>query len=183
MISDVLAEAKDKMDKALEVAKDDFGTVRTGRANPLLFQKILVDYYGSPTPLAQLASLNNPEARTLIVTPFDKSALKEIEKAIVAAPNLGANVGNDGEIVRVTLPELTQDRRKEFVKIVRDKAEQAKVAIRNIRRKAKDDLDALKEVGEDEIARAEKDLEATTKQHVDAIDDALKRKEAELLEV
>jgi ribosome recycling factor len=183
VISDVLADTKDKMAKALEVAKEDFATVRTGRANPLMFQKILVDYYGSPTPLGQLASLNNPEARTLIVTPFDKSALKEIEKAIVAAPNLGANVGNDGEIVRVTLPELTQDRRKEFVKIVRDKAEQAKVAIRNIRRKAKDDLDALKEVGEDEIARAEKDLEATTKQHVDAIDDALKRKESELLEV
>ena len=183
MISDVLADTKDKMAKALEVAKDDFATVRTGRANPLMFQKILVDYYGSPTPLGQLASLNNPEARTLIVTPFDKTALKEIEKAIVAAPNLGANVGNDGEIVRVTLPELTQDRRKEFVKIVRDKAEQAKVAIRNIRRKAKDDLDSLKEVGEDEIARAEKDLEATTKTHVDAIDDALKRKEAELLEV
>jgi ribosome recycling factor len=183
VISEVLAEAKDKMDKALEVAKDDFGTVRTGRANPLLFQKILVDYYGSPTPLAQLASLNNPEARTLIVTPFDKSALKEIEKAIVAAPNLGANVGNDGEIVRVTLPELTEERRKEFVKLVRDKGEHAKVAIRNVRRKAKDDLDALKEVGEDEISRAEKDLEATTKHHVDAIDEALKRKEAELLEV
>ena len=183
MISDVLAEAKDKMHKAVEVAKDDFGTVRTGRANPLLFQKILVDYYGSPTPLSQLASLNNPEARTLIVTPFDKTALKEIEKAIVAAPNLGANVGNDGEIVRVTLPELTEERRKEFVKLVRDKGEQAKVALRNIRRKAKDDLDALKEVGEDEISRAEKDLEAATKQHVDAIDDALKRKEAELLEV
>ena len=183
MISDVLADTKDKMAKALESAKEDFATVRTGRANPLMFQKIMVEYYGSPTPLGQLASLNNPEARTLIVTPFDKTALKEIEKAIVAAPNLGANVGNDGEIVRVTLPELTQDRRKEFVKIVRDKAEQAKVAIRNIRRKAKDDLDSLKEVGEDEIARAEKDLEATTKSHVDAIDDALKRKEAELLEV
>ena len=183
MISDVLAEAKDKMNKAVEVAKDDFGTVRTGRANPMLFQKILVDYYGSPTPLAQLASLNNPEARTLIITPFDKTALKEIEKAVVAAPNLGANVGNDGEIVRVTLPELTEDRRKEFVKLVRDKGEHAKVAIRNIRRKAKDDLDSLKEVGEDEIARAEKDLEATTKAHVDAIDDALKRKETELLEV
>ena len=184
MISDVLAEAKDKMDKAVEVAKDDFGTVRTGRANPMLFQKILVDYYGSPTPLAQLASLNNPEARTLIVTPFDKSALKEIEKAIVAAPNLGANVGNDGEIVRVTLPELTEERRREFVKIVRDKAEQAKVAIRNIRRTAKDGLDALKsEVGEDDLGRAEKELDAHTKAHVDAIDDALKRKEAELLEV
>jgi ribosome recycling factor len=149
----------------------------------LLFQKILVDYYGSPTPLGQLASLNNPEARTLIITPFDKSALKEIEKAVVAAPNLGASVGSDGEIVRVTLPELTEDRRKDFVKLVREKGEQAKVALRNIRRKAKDDLDALKEVGEDEISRAEKDLEATTKHHVDAIDDALKRKEAELLEV
>jgi len=184
VISDVLAEAKDKMDKAVEVAKEDFGTVRTGRANPMLFQKILVDYYGSPTPLAQLASLNNPEARTLIVTPFDKSALKEIEKAIVAAPNLGANVGNDGEIVRVTLPELTEERRREFVKIVRDKAEQAKVAIRNIRRTAKDGLDALKsEVGEDDLGRAEKELDANTKAHVDAIDDALKRKEAELLEV
>ena len=183
MISDVLAEAKDKMHKALESAKEDFGTVRTGRANPLLFQKILVDYYGSPTPLAQLASLNNPEARTLIVTPFDKTALKEIEKAIVAAPNLGANVGNDGEIVRVTLPEMTEERRKEFVKLVREKGEQAKITIRNLRRKAKDDLDALKEVGEDDIARAEKDLEATTKTHVDAIDEALRRKEAELLEV
>jgi ribosome recycling factor len=183
VISDVLAEAKEKMDKAVEVAKDDFGTVRTGRANPLLFQKILVDYYGSPTPLGQLASLNNPEARTLLVTPFDKSALKEIEKAIVAAPNLGANVGNDGTIVRVTLPEMTEDRRKEFVKLVRDKGEQAKVTLRNLRRKAKDDLDATKEVGEDEIARATKELDAVTKLHVDAIDDALKRKEAELLEV
>ena len=183
MISDVLAETKDKMAKALESAKEDFATVRTGRANPLMFQKIMVEYYGSPTPLGQLASLNNPEARTLIVTPFDKTALKEIEKAIVAAPNLGANVGNDGEIVRVTLPELTEERRKEFVKLVRDKGEQAKVAIRNIRRKAKDDLDSLKEVGEDEVARAEKDLEATTKTHVDAIDEALRRKEAELLEV
>jgi len=183
VISDVLAEAKDKMHKALESAKEDFATVRTGRANPLLFQKILVDYYGSPTPLAQLASLNNPEARTLIVTPFDKTALKEIEKAIVAAPNLGANVGNDGEIVRVTLPEMTEERRKEFVKLVREKGEQAKIQIRNIRRKAKDDLDGLKEVGEDEIARAEKDLEAATKTQVDAIDEALRRKEAELLEV
>jgi len=183
VISDVLAEAKDKMHKALESAKEDFATVRTGRANPLLFQKILVDYYGSPTPLAQLASLNNPEARTLIVTPFDKSALKEIEKAIVAAPNLGANVGNDGEIVRVTLPEMTEERRKEFVKLVREKGEQAKIQIRNIRRKAKDDLDGLKEVGEDEIARAEKDLEAATKTQVDAVDEALRRKEAELLEV
>ena len=184
MISDVLAEAKDKMNRAVEVAKEDFATVRTGRANPALFQKILVEYYGTPTPLAQLASLQNPEARTLIVTPYDKTALKEIEKAIVSFPNLGANPSNDGNIIRVTMPELTEDRRKEYVKIVRAKGEDAKVAIRNVRRKAKDDLDALsKEVGEDDLARAEKELDAVTKSHVDAIDLALKHKEAELLEV
>jgi len=183
VISDVLAEATQKMQKALEVAKEDFGTVRTGRANPALFQKVLVDYYGSPTPLAQLASMVNQEARTLLITPYDKGALKDIERAIVGAANLGASVGNDGVVIRATLPELTEERRRDFVKIVRDKAEQARVATRNIRRKSKDDLDSLKEVGEDEVARAEKDLEALTKQHVDAIDDALKRKEAELLEV
>ena len=183
MISDVLAEAKEKMGKAVEAAKDDFGTVRTGSANPALFQKVLVDYYGTPTPLAQLASMVNQEARTLLITPFDKSALKDIEKAIAGASHLGASVGNDGAVIRATLPELNEERRKEFVKLVRDKAEQARVAIRNIRRKAKDDLDSLKEVGEDEISRAEKELDATTKAHVDAIDDALKRKEAELLEV
>jgi ribosome recycling factor len=183
VISDVLAEAKEKMQKAVEVAKDDFATVRTGRANPALFQKILVEYYGTPTPLAQLASMVNQEARTLLITPFDKSALKDIEKALAGATHLGASVGNDGNVIRATLPELTEDRRKEYVKIVRDKAEQARVAVRNVRRKAKDDLDALKEVGEDEIARAEKELDGTTKASVDAIDDALKRKEAELLEV
>ncbi len=183
MITDVLAEAKEKMDKAVEAAKDDFATVRTGRANPALFQKVMVDYYGSPTPLAQLASMVNQEARTLLITPFDKSALKDIEKAIAGAAHLGASVGNDGSVIRATLPELNEERRKEFVKIVRDKAEQARVSIRNVRRKAKDELDALKEVGEDGIARGEKELDATTKSHVDAIDDALKRKEAELLEV
>jgi ribosome recycling factor len=184
VISDVLDEAKSKMDKALEVAKDDFGTVRTGRANPALFQKILVEYYGTPTPLAQLASMQNPEARTLLVTPYDKGALKEIEKAIVNWPNLGANVGNDGNIIRVTLAEMTEDRRRDFVKIVRAKAEEARIAIRNIRRTAKEHLEALKsEVGEDELARAEKELETLTKAHVDGVDDALKRKESELLEV
>jgi ribosome recycling factor len=184
VISDVLAEAKEKMHKAVEVAKDDFSGVRTGRANPALFQKLLVDYYGTPTPLGQLAGLHNSDARTLLITPYDKGALKEIEKAIVAASNLGASVGNDGTVVRATLPELTQDRRKEFVKIVRSKGEDAKVAIRNIRRKAKDDLDALKaDVGDDEVARAEKELEAATKAQVDAIDEALRKKEAELLEV
>lgn len=184
MISDVLADAREKMDRAVEFAKDDFATVRTGRANPALFQKINVEYYGTPTPLDQLASLQNPEARTLIITPYDKSALKEIERAIVTYPNLGATPTNDGNIIRVTMPELTEDRRKEYVKLVRSKGEDARVAIRNLRRKAKDDLDAFTgEVGDDEIARAEKELDAITKAHVDAIDEALKRKEAELLEV
>ena len=184
MIADVLSDATTRMQKAVEVAKDDFGTVRTGRANPQLFQKIMVSYYGTPTPLAQLASMQNPEARTLVVTPYDKSALRDIEQAIRDTPNLGANPSNDGNIIRVTLPELTEERRKEYVKIVRTKAEDAKVSVRNIRRKAKDDLDALKgEVGDDEVSRGEKELEHITKANVDAIDDALKRKEAELLEV
>ncbi|ANG85889.1 ribosome recycling factor [Microbacterium aurantiacum] len=184
MIADVLAETGERMDRAVEAAKEDFSTVRTGRANPQLFQKLMVDYYGSPTPLAQLASLNTPEARTIVVTPYDKSALKAIEQAIRDAPNLGANPGNDGNIIRVTMPELTQERRKEYVKLVRTKGEDAKVHVRGIRRKAKDDLDALKsEVGEDELVRAEKELDALTRAHVDAIDEALKRKEAELLEV
>ncbi|MGK3952693.1 ribosome recycling factor [Microbacterium sp. I2] len=184
MIADVLAEAGARMDRAVEAAKEDFATVRTGRANPQLFQKVLVDYYGTPTPLAQLASINSPEARSLIITPYDKSALKAIEEAIRDVPNLGVNPTNDGNIVRVTMPELTQERRKEYVKLVRSKGEDHKVHLRGIRRKAKDDLDALKsEVGEDELGRAEKELDALTRAHVDAIDDALKRKEAELLEV
>ena len=184
MIADVLADAGARMDRAVEAAKEDFATVRTGRANPQMFQKVLVDYYGSPTPLAQLASLNNPEARTLVINPYDKTALKAIEQAIRDMPNLGANPTNDGNLVRVTMPELTEERRKEYVKLVRTKGEDAKVHVRGIRRKAKDELDALKsEVGEDELVRAEKDLDALTRSHVDAIDEALKRKEAELLEV
>ena len=179
MIADVLSDATARMQKAVDVAKDDFATVRTGRANPQLFQKIMVSYYGTPTPLAQLASLQNPEARTLVVTPYDKSALKDIETAIRDVPNLGANPNNDGNIIRVTLPELTEERRKEYVKIVRSKAEDARVSVRNIRRKAKDDLEALKgEVGDDEVTRGEKELEHVTKANVDAIDEALKRKEA-----
>jgi ribosome recycling factor len=184
VISDVLADATVKMDKAVGVAKEDFSTVRTGRANPGLFQKVLVSYYGTPTPLSQLASLQNIEARTLLVTPYDKGALRDIEQAIRDMPNLGANPTNDGSVIRINLPELTAERRKEFVKIVRTKAEDAKIAVRNIRRSAKSDLDALKgDIGDDELSRGEKELEAVTKQHVDAIDEALKRKESELLEV
>jgi len=184
VIPEILADTKTRMERAVEAAKEDFSTVRTGRANTGLFQKILVDYYGSPTPLAQLASLNTPEARTIIVTPYDKSALKAIESAIRDMPNLGVNPTNDGNIVRVTMPELTEERRKEYVKLVRSKGEDHKVHLRGIRRKSKDEIDGLKsEVGEDELVRGEKELDALTRAHVDLIDDALKRKEAELLEV
>ena len=185
MIDETLAEATDKMDKAVEVAKEDFSTIRTGRATPALFSKVLVDYYGSPTQLQQLASFGTPDARTLLITPYDVSALRAIERAL-SDSEVGANPSNDGKVIRVVMPELTQDRRKEYVKIVKTKGEDAKVSVRNIRRKAKDALDRLVkdgEIGEDDGARAEKDLDALTKAHTEAIDDLLKRKEAELLEV
>jgi ribosome recycling factor len=183
VIADTISEVTEKMNKAVEVIKDDFQTVRTGRANPALFQKIMVEYYGTPTPLGQLAGLQNPEARTIVIQPYDKGALKEIEKAIVNFPNLGATPSNDGEIIRVTMPELTEDRRKEYVKIVKAKAEEGRVAIRNIRRKGISDIEALKDTSEDEVSRAEKEIDNQTKQHIDAVDEALKKKEAELLEV
>lgn len=183
MIADTISEVSEKMNKAVEVIKEDFQTVRTGRANPALFQKIMVEYYGTPTPLGQLAGLQNPEARTIVIQPYDKGALKEIEKAIVNFPNLGATPSNDGEIIRVTMPELTEDRRKEYVKIVKAKAEEGRVAIRNIRRKGISDIEALKDTSEDDVSRAEKEIDNQTKQHIDAIDEALKKKEAELLEV
>ena len=185
MIDETLAEATDKMDKAVEVAKEDFSTIRTGRATPALFSKVLADYYGSPTQLQQLASFGTPDARTLLITPYDVSALRAIERAL-SDSEVGANPSNDGKVIRVVMPELTQDRRKEYVKIVKTKGEDAKVSVRNIRRKAKDALDRLVkdgEIGEDDGARAEKDLDALTKAHTEAIDDLLKRKEAELLEV
>lgn len=184
MIEEVFVDVKDRMTKAVEAAKEGFATVRTGRANPSLLQNLQVDYYGTPTPLAQLASVQNQDARSLVVTPYDKGAMRDIEQAIRDMPNLGANPSNDGNVIRVSLPELTEERRKEFVKIVKGRAEDARVAIRNVRRAGKDDLDALKsEIGEDEVVRAEKELETVTKQFIDQVDDALKRKEAELLEV
>lgn len=184
MIVEVLSDTTNRMAKAVEVAKEDFASVRTGRANPQMFQQIMVSYYGTLTPLAQLASLQNIEARTIMVTPYDKSALRDMERAIRDVPHLGANPTNDGTVIRVTLPELTEDRRKEYVKIVRTKAEDAKISVRNIRRKAKEELDELKsDIGEDDVARAEKDLEILTKMHTDQVDDVLKRKEAELLEI
>jgi ribosome recycling factor len=185
VIEETLLEAEETMDKAVEVAKDDFSSIRTGRANPGLYNKVLVDYYGSPTPLQQLASFAIPDARTILITPFDKTALRDIERAL-SDSEVGANPSNDGNVIRITIPDLTQERRKEYVKIVKTKGEDAKISIRNIRRKAKETLDKLVkdgEAGEDEGSRAEKELDALTKAHVDGIDELLKRKEAELLEV
>lgn len=184
MIEEVFTTAKDRMSKAFDSAKESFSQVRTGRATPSILQNVMVDYYGTPTPLPQLGSVVNQDARSLMVTPYDKGAMRDIEQAIRDMPNLGANPSNDGNVIRVSLPDLTEERRKEFVKMVKAKAEDARVVIRNMRRKAKDDLEALKgEVSDDDISRAEKELEALTKQFIDQVDDALKRKEAELLEV
>ncbi len=185
MIDETLLEAEQKMDKAVEVAKEDFAAIRTGRANAAMFSKITVDYYGAPTPLQQLASFQVPEARTVLITPFDRSAMNEIEKALRES-DLGVNPSNDGTVIRVVLPSLTEERRKDYIKLARTKGEDAKVAIRNIRRRAKEELDRLVkdgEVGEDEGARAEKELEHLTKRRVDAVDELLKHKEGELLEV
>ena len=185
MIDETLFEAEEKMEKAVEVAKDNFAGIRTGRAHPGMFQKITVDYYGAPTPLQQLASFQTPEARTIIISPFDKSSMHAIEKAIQQA-DLGVNPSNDGNIIRCTMPQLTEERRREYVKMANTEAEEARVSVRNIRRSAKTALEKLVkngEVGEDEGTRAEKELEALTKRHVDQIDDLLKHKEAELLEV
>lgn len=185
MIDETLLEAEEKMDKAVEVAKEDFSAIRTGRATPALFNKVMVDYYGAPTPLQQLASFQVPEARTVIISPYDKGALNEIEKSLRAS-DLGVNPSNDGVIIRIQLPQLTQERRKEYIKIARNKAEDARVSVRSVRRRAKEELDRIVkdgEAGEDEGSRAEKELEQLTRRHVDVIDDLLKHKEIELLEV
>lgn len=185
MIDETLLEAEEKMDKAVQVAKEDFGAIRTGRANPAMFSKIMVDYYGAPTPLQQLASFAIPEARVVIINPFDRGAMAGIEKALRDS-DLGVNPSNDGTVVRLVLPQLTEERRKEYIKIARHKAEDARVSVRNIRRRAKETLDRFVkdgEVGEDDVTRAEKELEQATKRHIDTVDDLLKHKETELLEV
>ncbi|ADG87720.1 ribosome-recycling factor [Thermobispora bispora] len=185
MIDETLLEAEEKMDKAVSVAKEDFATIRAGRITPAIFNKINVDYYGSPTPLQQLASFHVPEARLVIIQPFDKSALNAIEKAIRDS-DLGVNPSNDGNVIRVVFPELSEERRKEYIKMARNKAESARVSVRNIRRHAKEALDKLVkegQVGEDEVHRAVKELDDLTHKHVAKIDDMLKHKEAELLEV
>jgi ribosome recycling factor len=185
VIEETLREADQKMNKAVEVAKDDFAAIRTGRAHPAMFAKLTADYYGSPTPFQQLASFHNPEPRVVTIHAYDRQALAAIEKAIRDS-DLGVNPTNNGDMLRVVMPELTEERRKEYIKLAKAKAEDGRVAVRNIRRHAKQVMERAQkdhEVSEDEVTAAEKRLDAMTKKHVEEIDDLLKHKEAELLEV
>ena len=185
MIDETLFDAEEKMEKAVAVAKDDLASVRTGRATPSMFSRVIVDYYGAMTPLNQLSSINIPEARMAIIKPYDASQLRSIEKAIRDS-DLGLNPSNDGQIIRVVIPQLSEERRREMVKVARGKGEDARVTIRNIRRKAMEELHRIArdgEAGEDEVARAEKELQGTTDRYVHQVDDLVKHKETELLEV
>lgn len=185
MINDVLKEADSKMDKSVDATREEFAAIRAGRAHPSMFNKILVDYYGTPTPLQQLASFTAPEARIILIAPYDLGAASGIEKAIRDS-DLGVNPANDGKVLRCVFPELTEERRKEFIKVARTKAEEGRVAVRNLRRTAKQALEKLDkdgEVGQDDVTGAEKRLDGLTKKHVEAIDELLKSKESELLEV
>ena len=185
MIDDILLEAEEKMDKAVEVAREDLSGIRTGRANAGMFSKIEVEYYGAATPLQQLASFNIPEARTVLLSPYDKSSMQAIEKALRES-DLGVNPSNDGNVIRVVLPALTEERRRDYVKLAKTKGEDARVSVRSIRRKAREELDKLSkdgDVGEDEVNRAQNELDAVTKQHTDEVDQLLAGKEKELLEV
>jgi len=178
-------EAKDKMHKAVVHLQEEFGAVRTGRASPALVEKLRVDYYGSEVPLQQLAGFSVPEPRVLVISPYDKGALKSIEKAIQQS-DLGVNPSNDGAIIRLTFPELTADRRKDLVKVVKARAEDGRVAVRNVRRHIRQELEALEKDGDlsqDELDRIEKDLEKLTHDVVAEIDTMLGHKEKELLEV
>jgi ribosome recycling factor len=185
VINDILNEADSKMDKSVEATREEFAAIRAGRAHPSMFSKIVVDYYGSPTPLQQLASFTAPEARVIMIQPYDQGAMSNIEKAIRDS-DLGVNPADDGRIIRCVFPELTEERRKEYIKVAKGKAEDGRVAVRNLRRTAKQNLEKLEkdgEVGKDDVTGAEKRLDAITKQHTESIDEMLKNKEAELLEV
>jgi ribosome recycling factor len=185
VIDDTLLDAEDKMDKAVSVAREDLGTIRTGRASPQMFARITVEYYGSHTPIPQLASIQVPEARMAVIKPYDASQLNAIERAIRDS-DLGVNPGNDGTLIRVVFPQLTEERRRDLVKVARHKGEDAKVSIRNIRRHAKEALDRIMrdgEAGEDEVRRAEKELDEITTRHVASVDEVVRHKESELLEV
>lgn len=185
MINSILKDADTKMDKSVDATREEFATIRAGRANPAMFAKLTADYYGTPTPLQQLASFTSQDARTIIVAPFDMGALAAIEKSIRDS-DLGVNPSNDGKSIRCVFPELTEERRKEYIKIAKTKAEEGRISVRNVRRHSKQELERLEkdgEVGKDDVTGAEKKLDATTKKHTDAIDEMLKNKESELLEV
>ncbi|SDZ20429.1 ribosome recycling factor [Amycolatopsis xylanica] len=185
MIDETLLDAEEKMEKAVNVAKEDLASVRTGRANPSMFSRIVVEYYGAPTPLNQLASVNVPEARMVLIKPYDATQLNAIEKALRES-DLGVNPSNDGNVIRIVIPQLTEERRKEMVKLAKGKGEDARVSIRSVRRKAKETLDKIQkdgEAGEDEVVRAEKELQNLTDTYSHKVDELVKHKEAELLEV
>ena len=185
MIEETLFEAEEKMESAVEHAKEEFAAIRTGRATPAMFSKIVVDYYGAPTTVTQMASVGVPEPRMVIVKPYDASQLGPIERAIRDS-DLGVNPNNEGTQLRIHLPQMTEERRREMIKVARTKAEEGRVAIRNVRRKAKEQLDRFVkdgEAGEDDGRRAEKELDDVTHRYVTVVDELVKNKEAELLEV
>ncbi|MEM9038492.1 MAG: ribosome recycling factor [Actinomycetota bacterium] len=185
MIEETLLEAMEKMDKAVEHTRSQFATVRTGRATPSLVERINVEYYGAPVPLQQLASISVPEARQLLIKPHDRGTLEAIEKAIRES-DLGANPNNDGISIRLSLPQLTEERRREYVKVAKNMAEDGRIALRNTRREARKTLESWEKDGEisaDDLERAEKELDKVTSDHVDDVDQALANKEQELLEV
>lgn len=185
MIDEALFEAEERMDKAVSVAKEDLGTVRTGRASPAMFARLTIDYYGAVTPIPQLASITSPEPRMAVIKPYDAGQLTAIERSIRDS-DLGVNPSNDGSLIRVIFPQLTEDRRRDLVKVARHKGEDARVSIRNVRRKAKEQLEKIKadgDAGEDDVRRAEKELDETTAKYIATVDDAVKHKETELLEV
>ncbi len=185
MIEETLFEAEEKMESAVEHAKEEFAAIRTGRATPAMFSKIMVDYYGAPTPVTQMASVGVPEPRMVIVKPYDNTQLGPIERAIRDS-DLGVNPNNEGTQLRIHLPQMTEERRRDMIKVARSKAEEGRVAIRNVRRKAKEQIDKLVKdggTGEDDGRRAEKELDDITHRYVSVVDELVKHKEAELLEV
>jgi ribosome recycling factor len=185
VIEDFLGDATQRMDKSVEATHEHFNSVRTGRATPALLDRVLVDYYGTPTPLKNLATIGAPEPRLLTIQPFDPSSIKQIEKTIQES-DLGLTPSNDGKVIRLPIPQLTEERRKELVKVVRAMAEEGKVAVRNVRRDAIKHLEELVrngDVGDDEERAAETRVQKLTDDHTSKIDELLKRKEAEILEV
>jgi ribosome recycling factor len=185
LVSLALEDAQNHMAKTVEHVRGDFATVRTGRATPALVETLNVEYFGTPVPLRQLAGFSVPEARLLVISPYDKTSISSIERAIQTS-DLGISPSNDGQVIRLAFPPLTEERRKELVRLVRHKAEEGRVAVRNLRRSARDDLKSLERDGSlssDELERVEKDLEKVTHTQVEAIDQLLAHKEQELLEV